>query len=331
MIPIGPAKLENAIDIHRARIVAVAADAKDELEKVKRDHSSTLNAQEISYLDKVIDLFKDEEFICSNQDTLREKIKLLPKLPARTFIKDSAGQSITSLTSHIQEALGYERLRKSFYPTFYRSLGVRTCVYCNALSALTVQKWSPQGRSLTIKGKYQLDHYFSKDDYPFLSVCFYNLYLVCGICNNAKKKSAVDFDFYGDQPTKPYRFELSPGTVAKYLLTHDHGTIKIIFHDPDKEIQDPDFKSFQEVFNIQGIYETQTDIAEELIIKSQIYSESYKDSLRGSFPGLFSNEDLSNRLLIGNYMDIKDIHIRPMAKFMQDIAKQLDILKNSRT
>jgi hypothetical protein len=137
----------------------------------------------------------------------------------------------------------------------------------------------------------------------------------------------VDFDLYGDQPAKPYTFKLSPGSLARYLATGNAETIKILFLDPDKDnLQDPSLKSFQEVFNIQGIYETQTDLVEELILKSQIYTGSYKKALTTSFKKLLSNEKLANRMLIGNYMDLEDIHKRPMAKFIQDITIQLKMI-----
>ena len=67
-------------------------------------------------------------------------------------------------------------------------------------------------------------------------------------------------------------------------------------------------------------------MVEELIIKARIYNAPYKKVLIDAFPKLFTNASLSNRILIGNYTEPENIHKRPMAKFTQDIAKQLKLI-----
>ena len=81
-----------------------------------------------------------------------------------------------------------------------------------------------------------------------------------------------------------------------------------------------------DIFCIEGIYNTQKDLAEEILIKSEIYSKAYKRSLINSFGTVIYDEELINRLLLGNYDKPEDIHKRPMAKFTQDIAKQLHLI-----
>jgi hypothetical protein len=86
------------------------------------------------------------------------------------------------------------------------------------------------------------------------------------------------------------------------------------------------FSSFQETFDIKGIYETQKDIVEELILKALIYTPNYKKTLIENFPKIFNDVNLSNRLIVGNYVQSDEIHRRPMAKFIQDIAKQIKLI-----
>lgn len=58
-----------------------------------------------------------------------------------------------------------------------------------------------------------------------------------------------------------------------------------------------------------------------------IYNKAYTDSLKEGLKKLYKNKaPMLERLLIGNYVDEKDIHKRPMAKFVQDIAKQLKLI-----
>jgi hypothetical protein len=40
---------------------------------------------------------------------------------------------------------------------------------------------------------------------------------------------------------------------------------------------------------------------------------------------------LSNRLIVGNYARESEIHIRPLAKFKQDIAKQIGLIEKDDT
>jgi len=40
---------------------------------------------------------------------------------------------------------------------------------------------------------------------------------------------------------------------------------------------------------------------------------------------MFDNNSISNRLIVGNYVEPENIHKRPMAKFMQDLANQLEL------
>ena len=65
---------------------------------------------------------------------------------------------------------------------------------------------------------------------------------------------------------------------------------------------------------------------EELILKAEIYTKSYKETLVNSFGKIFSNVSITNRIIIGNYSAEDEIHNRPMAKFTQDIAKQLGLI-----
>lgn len=116
--------------------------------------------------------------------------------------------------------------------------------------------------------------------------------------------------------------------MAKYFTCNqDPNKLSFKFIDPEKHDTNTVEGSLQDTFEIQGIYDTQMDVIEELVIKSQIYNDSYKQSLIHLFPNLFAKHDLSNRMFLGNYDNPNDIHKRPMAKFMQDIARDLKLIK----
>jgi hypothetical protein len=189
-----------------------------------------------------------------------------------------------------------------------------------------------KSKKVTTKAKFQLDHFFPQSEYPGFSISFFNLYPVCGPCNNAKKITHVNFQLYSNlsiaKISSDYVFELDTVSVAKYKTTKDHNDIVILFHDPEKPKKNMTVKGcLTDTFDINGIYDTQKDIIEELFWKSEVYTASYKQDLMNSFSKLFTNSSLSNRILIGNYVEPENIHKRPMAKFTQDIARQLKLIK----
>ncbi|WP_300687162.1 hypothetical protein [Chryseobacterium sp.] len=215
--------------------------------------------------------------------------------------------------------LGYKELRDNFYPRYFEKIGIKTCVYCSSQYALTVRKVNNQKCA-----KFQVDHYYSKSDYPCFSISFYNLYPVCGPCNNSKSVSTTNFNLYSDDfndyKSSKFKFELDKNSLLKYRVNGINSELKVIFNEPAGS-------NFKSLFAIEGIYETQKDIAEELVLKSMIYNKSYTNSLKNALKKLYKDKaPMLEQLLVGNYIEESDIHKRPMAKFTQDIAKQLKLL-----
>jgi hypothetical protein len=65
---------------------------------------------------------------------------------------------------------------------------------------------------------------------------------------------------------------------------------------------------------------------QELLTKKEIYTPAYIASLKDDFKELFKDPDAINRMILGNYYKPEDVWKRPMAKFMQDIARDIDLL-----
>lgn len=215
--------------------------------------------------------------------------------------------------------MGYSKLRDDYYAGYFESTGLKACVYCNSQLAVTVRSYKG-GKS----AKFQVDHFLPKSEYPCFSISFFNLLPVCGPCNGKKSASSVNFNVYSenlnDLKDSPFKFRLDKRSIISYRINGDQDNLIIKFDDPNN-------KGFNKNFDIEGIYATQKDIAEELVLKSIIYNENYLKSLRNSFTKLYPNKiPMAERLLVGNYTRVKDIHKRPMAKFTQDIAKQLKLI-----
>lgn len=317
------------ISIYSSNVKSVQNQYEENIEKQRTSAIAKLTAlnnskpigQDKNYLESVIQLFT------TNLDILiwdSKKIEYLKNnfIPVPTETKKVNGQNKvykTIIKNEIIECLGYKNLRNSFYPKYFNDIGIKACVYCNSQLSITAN-----GKS----AKFDVDHYHSKDDYPFLCISLFNLYPACASCNRLKSTKKVEFVLYSDDISKTknsdYKFKLDSNAKAKYLTTKDNKSIEFTFTEP--KYSSNEFKKFNDIFHIEGIYKTQLDLIEELIIKSQVYNTSYIKTLENNFSKLNLHPALFKRMLVGNYTEDMDIHKRPMSKFVMDIAKELELI-----
>lgn len=278
------------------------------------------------YIQEIIN--RSDTLIRGKYSELEKLIPVFDKIVHPTTI---AHKRHKKFRDKLLKEMGYETNRGEFYPGFYKALGIKACVYCNSQLTVAVDAESYDKKkklaTAKIKAKFQIDHFTAKSEYPCFSVAYYNLYPVCGTCNNIKRTASVKFRLFNEDDQvrniSAYSFALKPGSEANYLMNFDQAKIEFTFTDPEKPGVSYVPGSLTDTFDIVGIYETQKDVIEELIIKSQIYNDAYKQSLISKFPKLFNRSDLSDRVILGTYVDAEDIHKRPLAKFIQDIAKSL--------
>lgn len=229
--------------------------------------------------------------------------------------------------NRILAILDYKGRRKDFYPKYFRKLEIKACVYCNSQSALTVEREEQPGVAKgTLRSKFQVDHYLSKDTNPALSISLFNLYPVCANCNNIKGIKNVLFELYTEQYSKKskFRFYLANGSQANYLLSRKLDDLQICFEQPQTIAGNEDYNL---LFDIKSIYNEHKDVVEELILKAEIYTPAYKKTLKNNFLDIFLTDEMLDRLIIGNYPEEKDIHKRSLAKFMKDISLDIGLIK----
>ncbi|SMD44174.1 HNH endonuclease [Aquiflexum balticum DSM 16537] len=219
----------------------------------------------------------------------------------------------------ILDAMRYDAVRDKEYLKYINKIGIKSCIYCNAQFSITTEAINGN-----LSGKYELDHYFPKSKYPFLSTSFFNLILCCSHCNKSKLNRTALFNLYVDDfnLVEPFSFSLDIRSMLRYLLTQNETELVIIFNSEDLNLKE----NHEKLFHITELYSQHKDIVEEIIWKSRIYNKSYKDSLSDSFAKLFPNTSNFNRFILGNYDNPKEIHKRPMAKLAQDIGRQLGVI-----
>lgn len=224
-------------------------------------------------------------------------------------------------------ALRYDYVQGSVFPEIIRTLGIRTCVYCNAQYAISTH----EGEAF-----YQLDHCYPKSKYPFLATNFFNLQPCCGACNQRKSGEDMrrgDYDVsMWKEATDPndsyFNFHIEDGSLAKYMTNHERKDLDIDVEksiDGDEDL-DELLELFHKKFRTKEVYSEHREEAEEIIWKKYVYAPAYVDSLRVAFNGEFLDKACDfGRLLLGTYTKAEDVYKRPLTKMIQDIAKQLNI------
>lgn len=298
--------IDKFIDTAKTKLIATKNNKRRKWTEVEKRYLTRL----INNLDDIV-LAKPSEL-----ETFKIKFALPNKKDAkkRKRFKDA-----------VLKDLDYSELRKKFYPKYFQALGIKSCVYCNAQHAVSVEVENLKGKKIT-KAKFQVDHYIPKADYPCFSISLFNLYPVCSSCNNSKGTKKIEFLLYSENNhfhKSQFEFILDSGSRANFLLTRDISHIVIHFKQPKLVAG---YDDYNKTFDIEGFYDTQKDVAEELILKAEIYTKAYRKSLLKDFKNILKNEAIMNRLIIGNYVESSDLHKRPMSKYKQDIACQLDLI-----
>lgn len=298
MISIHPNVVKRVIDS-----ISCDFDQKEALRKIKDLKTQFKNKEEKKIIDDIID-----EFETKKKDFIQISLSEIEQVKNRIGIVKNK-----SLKNAIITILDYKGKRGSYFPKVFRKVGIKTCVYCNAQSTLTIEKSKGGGLS----ARYQLDHYYPKKDYPYLGIAIFNLYPVCTSCNLTKGAKDYHFELYKEQTEpSPFKFELDKASKALFLTSRDCKDLKVNFN-----------SQFGDTLNINKIYNEHQDIAEEIILKQLAYNEEYRKTLNNLCGKHKITKQMIKRFILGNYTEEQEIHKRPFAKFMQDIGKEVGLIE----
>lgn len=325
-----------------------ASDFREDLRKVVPGYEAPLDrledlrrfvqndAQRESYVQEIINQWQNlivatpDTFVGIESDFKKKvgNIDLEKKVTITVHDKNNQQKSQTlPFYEAIVWAMRYDRVQSHIYPKYMRLLGIRTCVYCNAQYAFSVE--GDQGYQ-----NYDLDHLLPKSKYPYLSTSFFNLQPSCPTCNRKKGKKDIRdgekrFHLFVQPgtPLAPTSFKIDDESLVKFLLSPDKDAeqLKILFSCDDAALE----RMFNRFFKIRTLYQAHKDVAEELIWKQQIYNEAYQKAFRYQFRKLGFKESDFKRFILGNYDTVENSHKRPLSKMTQDIAEQLHLIEKS--
>lgn len=226
----------------------------------------------------------------------------------------------------IIDALRYDYVRNSpnGFVSYFDDLKIKSCVYCNAsyIVNANVKSLTPKGKArLNVMGRYELDHFLPKSQFPFLCVSFYNLQPSCPFCNRWKSIKDSDFNLYTDdlKEEDPFEFDLSPKVISSLSIDKRKNVINVLLN-----CNDPSLKvNHDSVFHLEDLYKSFDDEVEDLLRLKNAQTKGAQNNILQSFKGLFKNEEVV-RILYGFYED-ENIHKRPLSKLKLDLAKKLKL------
>ena len=292
-----PSPSKNSIAYRLRHMKKLSAD-----EKLIRDDL-------LNDLDKI--LLGNPSQLNGYRRTYGARLNSLPK-PAPSK-KKKRGRKPKTFKDKLLYAFGYSRYRHNGLVKLASYLNVKTCPYCNLHYTLSIQDFNAQNKKV-LMAKMQFDHFFDKATYPFLSMSLYNLIPSCPICNQGKSQRLLPLAFhpYYADIHKTFKFEVVDPLPLYIASQKDSVELKLV---PQTRVG---ITKYDQTFHIKALYERHKDVAQEEFAKS--YMNFYY-----RYPKNFdfiTDQNLKGRLIYGHYHDKKDINLRPMTKFKQDLWEQ---------
>ena len=208
-------------------------------------------------------------------------------------------------------AFGYENFTNSKNEwnayEYCKALGINVCPYCNENFILTIGS----GKEKAIRP--QLDHFYPKDLYPYLSCSIFNLIPSCGNCNHIKSDKTdeiiypYDEEFGNDFPFRvKMNNQLEPTVFIKENDTHSENN-KI--------------KNSLGIFKINERYNEHKYELNNILKRYRFYSKSKLSEIIKLLSNIKDTSEFE-RIILGLPIGLNNEEY-PLRKFKEDIIKQL--------
>ncbi len=205
----------------------------------------------------------------------------------------------------------YDKIRHDYLHNILNSLNLSVCPYCNRHYIFTADNGKRVGA--------QFDHFYSKADYPYLALSFYNLIPCCPTCNKVK----------GDDPISinPY----IEGFEDKCKIQIDSPINCILNNEPWNVIFKGQRAAMDNVkaFVLDELYKKHKDYASEIVFKEIANSKGYFDTIKQDFQSMGLSDDVINSIIWNTGSTTDGNPKRPLTKMTEDIIQQIESLKNT--
>lgn len=191
---------------------------------------------------------------------------------------------------------------------YMRKMGINTCVYCNNAKAAV----SEDGQEVY----YSFDHARPKSEYPFLSICFFNLYPCCNNCNGHKlDDEKKGFQLYVESlPVgDPFAFKIDQTIIDE----KNPLSVEVDFN--ARNAADEEWaKKYNDDFRIEKLYNTEDEKRSsfQMIRSINKHRASYLTALKSSIPAI----TVTREYLFTDVLGVKDDDI-----IFTDMKKKLKL------
>ncbi len=160
----------------------------------------------------------------------------------------------------------------------------------------------------------QLDHFFSKLEYPIFAVCLYNLVPVCGNCNRIKNNQTAEFVSPFDETIDWER------DVTFHCESDIENRAKIVIKSENEAIQNN-----IEKMKIEEAYQIHDVEVKELLEKKKIYSRTQRQEFQDVLYKVNVSEQEIKLAVFGPKITRETMKTKPLGKMLSDLHKELGI------
>lgn len=239
------------------------------VEEIIKDFSKLKNLLPSEYDD-----YKSKYDEILEETLLSVKIKHRKRnLPRNKSDRRHLKVSSISFYEEIVNRMHYEDVRP-YMGTYMKKMGLNTCVYCNNSKATFSERLK--------EVYYPFDHNKPKDKYPFLCICFFNLYPCCNTCNGHKlNDESKAFQIYIEDGLRkdPFVFEIERNSVV------DGNPQSIIVDFKPRDSADMDWKTeYDDCYRITELYNSEDEKRNcyKMLRDIDKYRASYPDATEAS-------------------------------------------------
>lgn len=268
-----------------------------------------------AYFNEIINDFDD--LLKASPEKLREIKNYFDALPQvfKELIKTDF--DLETLYDYFIQGIYENRKLGIKYSSSYLAdnLDIFACPYCNENFTYSF-RYKP---GLTpVRRTFDWDHIYSKTDYPFLAISFFNLVPCCKACNFVKLNKNVDFfsPHLNVNVNNSYFFLLNPIGAGFITDTSKLELNLVLIKTKYKE----EFKKSIETIALLDRYRAHKEIIKDILNKQRMYPLSYISAISNQIP-LTNNPTLSQlrATLYGTNFNHQYYYKRPFSKLTFDI------------
>lgn len=251
-----------------------------------------------------------------------------------SFFATSRSTRPDTFANLITDRMRYSKEARNLMLKYLKKNHFEVCAYCNFMP----MPISENGGKYSQPG--DLDHYRDKSSYPFLCTSFFNLFPCCSTCNRPGKKGTKKIAFY------PYRERKQKVDSNPFIFSFDWNEVgnacpndvvvdfkEVHYHMGEYPIRRHGLmkSSYERIFGIKELYNTELTKKKILRIKRKAYNESKEQNETagpvsdGKMDPIHDDQRVKDILNVES-LNYEDAHSEDLMKIKLDLAKKLGLL-----